>query len=108
MSEYSVGQPLWYVPTIRRGDQKEVTITQVGRKWLTLSNGERASIDGLVVDGGGYSTPAWCYVSREEYEAEQTLNAAWSEFRRAIDSSRRTPGLATLEAIQQAIKLLGV
>ncbi len=106
---YHVGQILWYVPTQRwNGEKREVTITKIGSKWLTLNNGDRAEIDGLGVECKGYSDKARCYVDRVAYEEEQALKEAWTAFRQDTDRMRKVPKLATIEAIQQARKLLGV
>lgn len=68
---YTEGQTLWLVPSRYRhsGEPREVTITKVGRKWLTLNNGYRAAVDGLALDGGEYSSPGVCYLTREAWGA---------------------------------------
>lgn len=106
---YHVGQKLWFVPAQRRnGQERELTIMKIGRKWLTMDNEDRVSIDDLIVDGGNYSSLGRCYVDRVAYEQEKTLKDAWTAFRQDADRMRQTPELATIEAIQQARKLLGV
>lgn len=106
---YHVGQRLWFVPEQRwNGQPRELTITKIGRKWITLNDDHRASIENLIVDGDGYSSPGRCYVDQVAYEEEKALNEAWTAFRQDTDRMRRTPELVTIESIQQARKLLGV
>lgn len=106
---YTEGQKLWLVPSQRyMGGPYEVTITKVGRKWLTLNNGYRAAVDGLALDGGEYASPGVCYLTREAYEIEKALNDAWSKLRRDIDMARRAPNELTVQCIHDARKLLGL
>lgn len=73
-NSYTEGQKLWMVPRHRyMGEPREVTITKVGRKWLTLDNRHRAAVDGLTLDGGEYMSPGVCYLTRQEWEIEKTL-----------------------------------
>lgn len=110
MLEIEVGQKLWFVPRQRYlGEPKFVTVEKCGRKWLTLDNGYRADVATLNVDGGrGYYSPAACYYSREEWEAEKALKEAWVGFRGAVDRSLTMPSGTTLERIEQARKMLAL
>lgn len=106
---YTEGQKLWLVPSQRyMGEPHEVTITKVGRKWLTLDNRHRAAVDGLALDGGEYMSPGVCYLTREEWEFEKALNDAWSKLRRDVDLARRVPSGITVRCIHDARKLLGL
>jgi hypothetical protein len=106
---YTVGQKLWLVPSQRYlGEPREIAITKVGRKWLTLDGGARADVDGLVLDGGQYSPPGYCYATRDEWEAEKALNDEWSKLRRDIDCSRRVPVGTSVKAIHDARAILGL
>jgi hypothetical protein len=104
---YSVGQKLWYVPTKRRGDPREVEITKVGRKWLSLDNDRRVAVDGLYADGGQYSSPGRAYISKEAWERETSLRKAWDMLSMEIDRTRRVPADVSVETIHQVRQLLG-
>ena len=53
MSEFNVGQTLYYVRDYRPG--RLVTIEKVGRKWLTIDIGIRVDKETLYVDSGCYA-----------------------------------------------------
>jgi hypothetical protein len=74
ITNFSVGQSLWYVPERRPG--YSVTVTRIGSKWAYLSNGERASKSGRV-DGGVYSSPGDVYESEAVYNQELARQEAW-------------------------------
>lgn len=105
---YIEGQKLWMVPHQRYiGEPREVTITKVGRKWLTLDSGHRAAVDGLALDGGGgYSSPGVCYLTREAWEADKALNDAWDKLRKDVELVRRVPNAIAVQDIYDARKLL--
>ena len=102
----TVGQKLWCVPSQRRGSPHEVTVEKVGRKWANIGYRDRIDIETLRIDGGEYSSPGTCYVSKQAYEDEIKLGQAWEAFRRSIDYS--TPKGITIERIQEAQKILGI
>jgi hypothetical protein len=111
MSKFIVGQTLWFVyykgySSSPRPDC-EVTITKVGREWLTLSSGHRVDKHTLIADGKGYSSPGRCYLSREIYEKRVATLKAWRDFSSTIDP-RNPPDLASLESIAQAMRLLNL
>lgn len=101
------GQELWFVPQESRRPPYAVTIKQVGRKWLHLSNGERIDKATLIADGHGYSSPGTAYPSREIYEGRIALQNAWIEFARKVEKTwlRAPPGV-TLAQIQNAERAL--
>lgn len=107
--DYEIGQKLWYVSNDKRYQKHahEVTITAIGRKWLTINDKERVDKNTLSVDGGQYSSPATCFLSQQVYENKVALDDAWTEF---IDLTRshqwRTPDGVTIETIRQAKQLL--
>jgi len=118
MSEFNVGQTLYYVRDYRPGRLvriekvgRLVTIEKVGRKWLTIDIGIRVDKETLQVDGKGYASPGQCWLSEEEYTQYNELRNAWQTFRDRIDRYRyRTPNgvpdVVTVEKINQASALL--
>lgn len=105
----TVGQTLWYVPEYRNGYRPhEVEVVSVGRKWIGVSDGHRIDKDTLEADGGKYSSPGRCYLSREEWERIQGIRDAWSQLRRDVNRHYTAPGGVSAEAIKQARALLGL
>jgi hypothetical protein len=101
---YTVGQTLWYVPN--RGQPFEVTIANVGRKWLTIDLRRPMRVDKttLNADGGQYSSPGTCYLSESAYRDERELSKAWDDFTYWVCS--RMPYGVTLEKIRAARTIL--
>lgn len=97
---FEVGQKLWFVRSERRsGEPREVTVQKVGRVWAKLSNGLRCDATGKV-DGGNYTSPGHCHLSREDYELEQSRLAAWWTFKRNLER-KQMPESLTIEALAQ-------
>lgn len=110
MADYQVGQELYFVPNSmvsRRESPHTVTITKVGRKWLTLSNYYRVDRDDLRADGGNYSSPGRCWLSQEEYEKACRLALAWEQFKLHLQNIPR-PAMLTLDKIREARRVLGM
>ena len=106
MGKLAEGQKLWWVPNRSRfAQQKEVTVTKVGRKWAQLDNNERIDIETLVADAGQYSPNGHCYVSRESYEESVALSNAWSNMKRDLQYGASPDGV-TIEDIEKARQLL--
>ena len=110
----TVGQKLYYVPAnrYRRVDPTEVTVTAVGRKWVTFKDGsitERFALADprMEVDGGEYESPGRCYISKDAYESEQVLTRRWNELVKWVDRHKwGAPSGMTVERIDQAIAVL--
>ena len=104
---YHAGQKLFV--SFRRDCARDMEITKAGRKWLELDGGIfRADIDTLEIDGKGYSSPGRAYASREEFEALQAAQRAWSDFSHRVRFAMTRPEKATPEAIRQASEILGL
>ena len=74
----TVGQKLWWVwNECRRGEHHYVTVEKVGRDYAHVSHRYRVRLTDLEVDGGQYSSPARCYLSKEDWEREQSIRNAW-------------------------------
>jgi len=108
--ELTVGQKLWFVPN--RGQyyhkEHEVTVVTIGRKWVTVNGDIRFAIADkrMEIDAGNYPSPGRCYLSREDYENEQSIGKAWNELSNRIRYS--APDGVTVEKIAEACKLLGL
>ena len=104
-----VGQKLWMVYSDhRRGHSHEVTVEQVGRKWAYLDkfNKSRIYIASLKVDGGEYSSPGQCYLSKEDYEKEREFYQTFAKFKSKVASLYAKK--VTLESIAEAAKILKI
>ena len=77
MFDFKVGQRLYRVNNDRREGQSWITIEKVGRKWLTMDYGARVDKETLEVDGGQYSSPAKCYLTKCEYTNKIKKDAIW-------------------------------
>lgn len=110
MSAYKVGQELYYEPfDARDRNNRMVRIIKIGRKWLELDgtwSKMRADIETLLVDGGKYSPPGQCYLSREARETEVLLLKGWRDLAKQIDGARTVPDGVTFEDIGKARELL--
>ena len=105
--EYTVGQKLWFAPTQKwLGKPREVTIEKVGRKWLTLSNTYRVSVDDLTIDGGNASSPGRCYLSEEEHHNAIELAEAWRELGHKVFNRYVVPKGVTVETIERVKVML--
>ena len=106
---YKVGQKLFVALERGHGQSREMTITKIGRKWLELDGGGyRAAIDGLFIDGNGYSSPGQAYLSEAAYSEFCEAQSAWSSFANTVRHTYRKPDLATAEKIKQAREILGL
>lgn len=109
-----VGQKLYYVPAnrYRRTSSNEVTVTAVGRKWVTFKDGsvvERFALADprMEIDGGDYQSPGRCYLSKDAYESEQALGRRWNELVKWVERHKWPPPSGmTVERIDQAIAVL--
>jgi hypothetical protein len=98
-----VGQTLYQPPSNIRGNGRTMTVTKIGRKWVTLRFGERCTIDTLHLDCGVYIHQQ-LWLSESDYLQSIALSRAWQTLNRDM-SARMKPGV-TLEAINQARALL--
>lgn len=108
-ARYACGQELyfeWSDYGQKKNTGEMVTITKIGRRWLTLSNGHRADATTLYADGGQYSAPGRCFISRESREIERARDSAWTALRNNMQ--RRAPDKVSAEDIAHATRLLGL
>lgn len=107
---FTVGQKFYFVPDTTVSGRRTptwVTVTQVGRKWITTDQGMRFDPLTLQVDGGQYSSPGRMYVNREEHEARVLVHTSWRHLVHDMQT-RRAPNTVSAEDIERARKLLGL
>jgi len=100
-----VGQKLWYVPNSSRDNQQEVTIQNIGRKWAKADYVSKIDINTLEVNGGQYSSPGRCYLSKEEYDNYVLIRSVWTELAKKITMYKLPDGM-TLEKIDAIRELV--
>lgn len=104
--KFEIGQSLWRVA--ERSKPCEVKIVRVDRKWLELSDGHRADVHTLWLDGGRYNSPGRCYLSREMWEAENMRQGRWRLFRSKMNDQYACPTGVTAEQIETVMQILGM
>lgn len=102
----TVGQQLYYVPSQRRAEPGFVTVTKVGRKWAEIGPNRRVNMETMALDGGGYSSPGTCYLSKEEHDAEVELRDTWARFRELMDGCYGVPDGIRPSQIENAARAL--
>ena len=107
--DFYVGLKLFVAFNDRRSGNlnKEMTITKIGRKWLTLGDGwdsVRVDADTMHLDGRGYSSPGDAYLSQEDWESSTELGKQWHEFKNRLPWS--VPKGMTLERLAQIRTLI--
>jgi hypothetical protein len=106
--DFQVGQTVIFVGAHRHNaGAKEMKITKIGRKWLSLENGYRVDRETLAADGAGYVSPGRAYVTREEYEAKLALENEWEGLCKVIRSSY-SPTTSNIQAVREAKRLLNI
>lgn len=105
-----VGQVLYFVGSNSHHNKegRDVTVTRVGRKWATLDNGYRISVDSWRADGNGYQSPGRCYVNRDAHWHETKRVEGWNALHTRIRNQHSIPDGVTTEQIEQASVLLGL
>lgn len=99
-----VGNVMLYVYVGNGNARKEQwTISKIGRKWITFTNGKRADKETLKVDGKGYSSPGSLWFSEEEFEAKKLRSRLWRKLIRDLPWS--PPGHMTEEKIRQIAEI---
>lgn len=79
-----VGHKLYYVPTRVSGASAhcELEIESIGRKWALCGSGwgaKKIDLVTLSADGGKYTSPGRCYLSKNHYEKTVRLNTMWGD-----------------------------
>jgi hypothetical protein len=98
------GDELYFLAHQKYRSSEEVTVLKVGRKWATLDNQARIDLSDWLADGGAYSSPGRCYLSKQEYDDEQELLDKWETFAKRV-SERNPPEGMTIGKITQLTEL---
>lgn len=102
----TVGQKLWLVRGHRKqNNQREVTVTKVGRKWAEIGFEGRIDMDTLTVDSGGYMSSGACYQSKEDYDRFIALQGAWQAFRDRV-SREHGPAQITVDELRRCANII--
>jgi hypothetical protein len=118
MASLSIGQKLWYVPFDRRLTSSvghEVTVVKVGRKWAEIDKqvdrmrtyaAGRIDIKTMFLDGGRYSSPGRCWLSKADYDREQQRQATWKTVHAWVSGRINAPDNLPISAMMQAMVIL--
>jgi len=110
--EFVVGMKFYFVPSDTRWRTCEnVTVTKVGRKWVTLSNGfrfDKTSRWWRRTDGSGYSSPGTIWDSEDRYRESLVVSKILDAIRHQLQFSRMDDMKVTATDAIHAAKLLGV
>jgi hypothetical protein len=102
---FEIGQKLFYVHALYSNFWPEyVTVTKVGRTWITLSNCVRFPKQDLPArceDGRGL-----VYASENDFAAVREKQQLWSELRRRIDRASECPKWLTADRIREIAAML--
>lgn len=113
MTAIQAGQKLWCVVDFRHGrninppSQNEVVVRKVGRKYADLDSGERLILDTMTLDGGQYTSPGKCYLSKEAYDSAEGATLAWRHLKNAMGGWKAPAGvtIADIEAARALLKV---
>lgn len=108
MNKYNlkVGQSLFLKPvgSLRTEALVEYKIEKIGRRWVTLSNHARVSLETLRTESG--TRTAWL---SEQHHKAQELDAAWRQLTTDFDRMRyNRPAHLTVEVIKEIRLKLGI
>ena len=106
MSEYVIGQPLFFVSSHPRGGAREVKVTKVGRKWVETDFGPRFHKDTRQADGKGFSSPGRFWSTKAEFQSAKDISDAWRTLKYRFSGSYSIPDHLTVDDIRQATKVL--
>lgn len=106
---YNIGDKLYFVYSDRRrGEPQEVTITAIGRKWLSIDKSwiPRINKETLFADGGQYTSPGQCYLSKDDYERSALRAQRWDTLRAKISRTWDAPDHLDTPAINEIIRMI--
>lgn len=99
--KFEVGQSLYW--TRGRDTPKEVTITKVGRVYLSLNNDQRV-LRTTLLEPQSYGYLAKCWLSKELYEEHLKKCSAWCDLRDLISNIYSPPEHLAMDQILAIIK----
>ena len=108
---FFAGQKLWWTrlnrsPGAKSDPGHEVTVTKVGRRWVSLDNGHRIDSQTWTADGGGSVSPGRCWPSESHYVKEMELEQRWAQFHQYVSTQYRAPVGCTKERIDAVSRIL--
>lgn len=103
-----VGQKLWMVPRERYlGAPRFVTVTKVGRTWAHIDcHSYRVGLKSMKIDGGEYTSPGRCYLTKEEHDRELERERVWRELRKLVAEHHTPPEWMTTNDMVELQSLL--
>ena len=105
----TVGQKVWFQPWEKRHYRKacELTVTKVGRKWVTFSDGKnwepRAEVGSLSIDGCGHSSPGRIWEDCAAYNSDLVREQSYNKLRQLVTSKAFCPSHLTTWRITEII-----
>jgi hypothetical protein len=106
------GGTVYEVPQQRYGDPRLMEIKSIGRKWVTLTNGDRFDPAGSdirwPIDAGAYSPRAYAWINQAAYEDYMARDVVWKSLKRCIDRQHSVPSNMSMEVLRQIALALGV
>lgn len=107
MAELKVGQTVIFCPADSRNSPAEVTVTAIGRRWVSLANmgygNARFDKGTMDVDGGEYSSPGRIFLSWDDFNAERE-RAELRKQLRTLANEYSNP--YTLAQLRKAVRVL--
>lgn len=102
----TVDQQLWWAPSEPRSPSYAVTVVALGRKWATLSNGEKIGLKSLRGrENPDYGRAGVCYLTKDAHDAVIEARGAYSDMRKAMGYGLPRAGVTAAD-IAAARKLL--
>jgi len=95
----------------RHGKDSLVTVTKVGRRWATLSNGYRLDLtseEWRDVYGEGYSSPGRLWDSEDQYLEYIEVQRIIREIEKQLSPFNRKAQTMSLANAREAARLLGL
>lgn len=117
---YAVGQVLYYrahhtnrVGRLVHNRNQEMTIVEVGRKWLTVRPGlfnatGRVDKETLDADGQDFTSPGRCYRTEQARTEADEVERLWDHLRGQLRQQMKPPGSVDSHALRMVIGRLGL
>lgn len=103
----------WGADRKRHRVMQEMTITAVGRKWLTVKRGvpgpegrvDKVTLD---VDGGDFSSPGRCYRTERGRDEADEVERLWDHIKASLPHIYWPPPQVDSHAIKRVLAMLGI
>lgn len=107
MAEFKVGQTVIFCPANSRKCPAEVTVTAIGRRWVSLAEmgygNARFDKVSMEVDGGEYSSPGRIFLSWDDFNAERERGELFNQLKQ-LAGNYSNP--YTLTQLREAVRAL--